>query len=449
MARPIAVLFAAAAAVVLCSVLALTLGSHRPHSPPLLSVKMIHGDTAVRASSYATREQNANGSSQATNSSMLSCGNGLTCAAGQTCTSTQQGAGARRACSPQADAVICADKRFSCPAGSTCQKEQCTPSNGGASVSASTALDAVSVEMRTYGNGVYISPTDPPGTAGDLGSDICNALAPSLPGLCTCSSSPNGANVSCPISFISHIFSSLEVSALFVPCASAGPRIQYEYSVSGGSQRESEIHPAATPINPRPGYTYHQRRTFLDASLTYLQNGKYLAAGFMSAFNKQTIDASLSIDICQVVPGPWGGEYCSNSIPEISRDLETTCTIPPHSRHVRLSFYVVMTCPFPFASACTSHVAFINSCLNRVPQTRPLSCFFGRLLRLRPHLRQQLSFPQKLERQWRLRVTCRHHLSQPTARIFAAAAGIDACGPSPMLRATPTAVDWEMLTCEG
>jgi hypothetical protein len=57
MARPIAVLFAAAAAVVLCSVLALTLGSHRPDSPSRLSIKMIHGDIAVRASSYAAEGQ--------------------------------------------------------------------------------------------------------------------------------------------------------------------------------------------------------------------------------------------------------------------------------------------------------------------------------------------------------------------------------------------------------
>ena len=113
--------------------------------------------------------------------------------------------------------------------------------------------------------------------------------------------------------------------------------------------------------------------------------------------------------------------------------------IPPLLTH-SFVFFSVTTCPFPFASACTSHVAFIDFSLNRVPQTRPLSCFFGSLLRLRPHLRQQLSFPHKLERRWRLRVTCRHHLSQPTARVLGAAAVIDACGP---------AVDWEMLTCEG
>ena len=52
MARPLAVLFAAAAAVVLCSVLALTLGSHRSDAPSRLSIKLVHGDIAVRASSY-------------------------------------------------------------------------------------------------------------------------------------------------------------------------------------------------------------------------------------------------------------------------------------------------------------------------------------------------------------------------------------------------------------
>jgi len=53
MARPLAVLFAAAAAVVLCSVLALTLGSRRSDAPSRLSIKLVHGDIAVRASSYA------------------------------------------------------------------------------------------------------------------------------------------------------------------------------------------------------------------------------------------------------------------------------------------------------------------------------------------------------------------------------------------------------------
>ena len=52
MARPLVVLFAAAAAAVLCSVLALTLGSHRSDAPSRLSIKLVHGDVAVRASSY-------------------------------------------------------------------------------------------------------------------------------------------------------------------------------------------------------------------------------------------------------------------------------------------------------------------------------------------------------------------------------------------------------------
>ena len=57
MARPLAILFTAAAAVVLCSVLALTLGSHRPDAPSRLSIKLVHGDIAVRASSYAGKGQ--------------------------------------------------------------------------------------------------------------------------------------------------------------------------------------------------------------------------------------------------------------------------------------------------------------------------------------------------------------------------------------------------------
>jgi len=454
MARPIAVLFAAAAAVVLCSVLALTLGSHRPDSPSLLSVKMIHGDIAVRASRYATREQNAVGSSQATNSTMLSCGNGLTCAAGQTCTSTLQGAGARNVCSPHANAVICNDTRFSCPAGSTCQAEQCTPSNGGASVNASTAFNAVSIERRTYGNGVHISPNDPPGTAKDLGSDICNALAPSLPGLCSCGSIrqylPGGptnstaAEVYCPISFIHDYFSTLEVIALFVPCTSGGPRIHYEYSIGDESVNKQNVVPQvfpAGPINPSLTHTFNQWLNIPGCSTNLVGMPApyyYLTAGFSGTVNliNKTIAASLSVDVCGTAVNPGTGQIsgCASQYPtRFKTELGATSACPDHpsTRDTFVCLFSVTTCPFPFASACTSHVAFINSCLNRVPQTRPLSCFFGRLLRLRPHLRPELSFPKKLERQWRLRVTCRHHLSRPTARILGAAAGIDACGPSP------------------
>ena len=53
MPRPLPGLFAAFAAAVLCSVLAFTLGSHRPDAPSRLSIKLVHRDIAVRASSYA------------------------------------------------------------------------------------------------------------------------------------------------------------------------------------------------------------------------------------------------------------------------------------------------------------------------------------------------------------------------------------------------------------
>jgi hypothetical protein len=53
MARPLAFLFAAAATVVLCSVLALLLSSSRPDASSRLSIKFVHGDIAVRASSYS------------------------------------------------------------------------------------------------------------------------------------------------------------------------------------------------------------------------------------------------------------------------------------------------------------------------------------------------------------------------------------------------------------
>jgi len=118
----------------------------------------------------------------------LSCGNGLFCSMGETCMSNKQGAGAKLACSPHSNAVICSDRRHSCPTGSTCTHEICTPSDGGQPFKASIAKDAVSLGLRTYGKGIYIRPSDAPGTVNDAGSDICNLIAPDLANFCGCGS---------------------------------------------------------------------------------------------------------------------------------------------------------------------------------------------------------------------------------------------------------------------
>jgi len=90
----------------------------------------------------------------------LSCSNGLFCAMGETCMSNKQGAGAKLACSPLPNAVICNDRRHSCPSGSTCFNELCMPANAGQPFKASMSKDAVSVGLRTYGQGINIHPND-------------------------------------------------------------------------------------------------------------------------------------------------------------------------------------------------------------------------------------------------------------------------------------------------
>ena len=120
--------------------------------------------------------------------SSLSCSNGLFCANGETCMSNKQGAGAKFACSPHPNAVICSDLRHSCPSGSTCTNEMCTPSDGPLPFKASMSKDAVSVGERTYGNGIYIHPSDAPGHVNDFGSDFCKLIAPGLANSCWCHS---------------------------------------------------------------------------------------------------------------------------------------------------------------------------------------------------------------------------------------------------------------------
>jgi hypothetical protein len=155
----------------------------------------------------------------------VSCNNGLFCALGQTCMSQEQGAGALLACSPHPSAVVCPDSRYSCPSGTACFNQLCTPQIGGDSFPASLSLDAVFIGSRTYGNGVYIGPTDFPGQVKDLGNDICNKITP-LPNYCTCSSwstsTSAGAEVQCRPTFS---FISTWSATKFEPCAIPDPAV--------------------------------------------------------------------------------------------------------------------------------------------------------------------------------------------------------------------------------
>ena len=152
----------------------------------------------------------------------VSCNNGLFCALGQTCMSQEQGAGALLACSPHPKAVVCLDSRYSCPSGTACFNQLCTPEIGGDSFPASLSLDAVFIGSRTYGNGVYIGPTDFPGQVKDLGNDICKKITLFLPFSCRCNSVPTGAEVQCA-SAISYI--SAWSATKFEPCAIQDPAV--------------------------------------------------------------------------------------------------------------------------------------------------------------------------------------------------------------------------------
>ena len=161
----------------------------------------------------------------------VSCNNGLFCALGQTCMSQEQGAGALLACSPHPNAVMCPDSRYSCPSATACFNQLCTPEIGGDSFPASLSLDAVFIGSRTYGNGVYIGPTDFPGQVKDLGSDICKKIT-GIPSYCTCKSIPTGARVACPFNIGTTATLNGWSVTKFEPCAGTAA---VSFATGGGS----------------------------------------------------------------------------------------------------------------------------------------------------------------------------------------------------------------------
>ena len=219
----------------------------------------------------------------------VSCDNGLFCAMGQTCISKAQGAGAKLACSPHPNAVVCNDMRFSCPSGSTCFNELCTPVDGGKPFKASTSFDALSVGLRTYGNDVYLLPTDAPGLKGNLGDAICNVVAPlMIPNFCNCSSNSSGASVMCKAN-VGDIISAW-IGGSFLPCGSPAS-IGYTYGASVGGQQVfggSENYVAAYDTEiPIPGATYKLMGYGIGAD-----------ANVNGTINNAVITANLGVDIC-------------------------------------------------------------------------------------------------------------------------------------------------------
>ncbi len=95
---------------------------------------------------------------------------------------------------------------------------QSTTVGGGEPFKASTSLHAMSVGLRSYGDGVYILPTDVPGHVKNLGSDICNYVNPVLPSFCNCASTYGGSNVTCQANVGSLL--NAFINAWFLPCGS-------------------------------------------------------------------------------------------------------------------------------------------------------------------------------------------------------------------------------------
>ena len=279
----------------------------------------------------------------------VSCDNGLFCAMGQSCMSKEQGAGSRLACSPHPNAVVCNDMRFSCPSGSTCFNELCTPVDGGKPFKASTSFDALSVGLRTYGNGVYLLPTDAPGLKGNLGDAICNVVAPlMIPNFCNCSSNSSGASVMCKAN-VGDIISAW-IGGSFLPCGSPAS-IGYTYGASVGGQQVfggSENYVAAYDTEiPIPGATYKLMGYGIGAD-----------ANVNGTINNAVITANLGVDICGSVPFYSG---CASQYPGIASwfDVSGTC-LPPFLRSITC-FHFLCLAFSPLLALTAAMVMMCNS----------------------------------------------------------------------------------------
>jgi hypothetical protein len=220
----------------------------------------------------------------------VDCNNGLFCATGQTCMSTAPGAGAKLACSPYPNAVICNDKRFSCPAGKTCLDRDCTQT-GRQSIRASKSENAQYVASSTYGDGVDILPTDAPGLKGIIGKKICKSLIPILPSFCSCSSDSgisDGSNVACQVN-VGDRFNSF-INVRFKPCDS-NPTITYSWGdgilgtdAASDDQEFTDDHDRQIPI---PG-----------TSLDWLGYKVNAQADVSGKFSVNKIIADVRLDVC-------------------------------------------------------------------------------------------------------------------------------------------------------
>jgi len=271
-----------------------------------------------------------------------SCNNGIFCAMGQTCMSQEQGSGAMLACSPHTNATICMDRRFSCPSGSTCFNSLCTPSDGGAPFNASWALDAFSVGLRTYGNGIYILPTDAPGHVKDIGSDICSLVNRNVPGFCRCISdwsSPNGASLKCDVGVGNFIRA--YANAWFRPCGNP-LSIGFAYGVNmvGRSllKTEKSFTSSYSFQFPIPGTSFSVLGTGLSADI--------ILAGQLGG---RSIGAGVSVDVCGSINLGWFGTTsgCAGESYILRTGFESLV-------HVPLPVQIVSK-TFEFSSICAAY----------------------------------------------------------------------------------------------
>jgi hypothetical protein len=114
------------------------------------------------------------------------CGNGAVCSSSQTCVSNTRHTGHKYACSPFTNAVLCGDRRFSCPESYICNfaNHSCDSSQGKVALALNEDGGAVAGTLkRTQNDG------------------LCDYLAEYTPSFCQCNQSPAGtvAQINCSV----------------------------------------------------------------------------------------------------------------------------------------------------------------------------------------------------------------------------------------------------------